>query len=400
MNVGSLSEDTLQCRHCQAGARANAWLRRPNHHGGPAQCRPLSNHTQSPGQPLHHGFAAKFALRGAALAIHALWRAVDFSLGVVKLFPGRNNRQQGRETTMDLNAMLVFARVVEEKGFSAASRRLNMSKSAVSKQISQLEDRIGARLLNRTTRSLSLTDAGAAFFERCVRIVAEAEEAELAVSSMQSAPRGRLRLTAPMTFGARHVAPLVAEFMHKYEGLQVDVSLSDRVVDLIDEGFDLAVRVGRLADSSLIAKRLCSMPAYLVASPAYLAAQGTPRVPADLAQHNCLEYAYATVANTWTFQGEGGPHQVHVRGTMRANNGEVILAAVRAGIGVAVMPAVFAGAELCSGEVVEILREFRPQPGAVHAVYPHSRHLSAKVRLFVDDLAQAFATPPWAWPDS
>jgi len=293
---------------------------------------------------------------------------------------------------VNLNSMAVFARVVEENGFTQAARRLGMSKSAVSKQVSQLEDRVGARLLQRTTRRVSLTDVGATFYERCARILAEAEEAELAVSRLQSAPRGTLRISAPMSFGRSHLAPAVAEFLCHYPELRVDMQLSDRVVDLVDEGYDLAVRIARLTDSSLIARRLCPAPRVTCAAPAYLAARGTPLHPGELTSHNCLLYSYLSTGDTWHFPQPGrGDIAVPVTGTFRANNGDVLLEGAMAGLGIVVAPAFMAEPALADGRLVEILADYRDLGAAVHAVYPHNRHLPVKVRAFIDFLVNRFA---------
>lgn len=296
---------------------------------------------------------------------------------------------------LDLNALAVFACVVEEKGFSSASRRLGLSKSAVSKHVSQLEDQTGARLLQRTTRRLSLTDAGAAMYERCARIVAEAEDAERAINQLQTKPKGMLRVSGPLAFGTRHLGGPVAEFMSRYPELHVDLQLSDRLVDLVDDGFDVAVRISRLADSSLIARKLCPMQGYAVASQAYLDRCGVPQHPRDLVGHNCLQYSYATTGDTWMFADGERELPVHVRGTMRSNNGDVMLQMVLADVGIAMLPAFIAGCDLNAGRLIEVLPAFRPRFTAVYAVYPHSRHLSTKVRLFVDFLAETFAQPSW-----
>jgi DNA-binding transcriptional LysR family regulator len=290
--------------------------------------------------------------------------------------------------------MAVFARVVEEKGFSSAARRLGISKSAVSKQISQLEDRVGARLLHRTTRRLSLTDVGMAFYERCARILAEVEEAELAVSHLQSSPRGTLRLSGPMSFGRQYLAAAVAEFMKVHTELKVDMDLADRVVDLVDEGYDMAVRIGRLSDSSLIARRLCPMPLYVCGAPSYLERAGSPQLPDDLRQHECLMYAYHS-GETWQLHGEHGDLSVPVSGRFRVNNGEALLEAALAGLGLAILPAFMSAPALADGRLTEVLPRWRPMAQAIHAVYPHNRHLSAKVRLFVDFLAERLAPRPW-----
>ena len=297
--------------------------------------------------------------------------------------------------SIDLNAMAVFARVVEESGFSAAARSLDMSKSAVSKQVTLLEDQMGVRLLQRTTRKLALTDAGAAFYERCVRVVAEAEEAERALSQLQVAPRGLLRITAPVGFGVAHLTGVLLEFQKLYPEVEVDLQLSDRLVDLVEEGFDMAVRISRLQDSSLVARKLCPMPMHIVAAPAYLAQHGTPTEPRDLTRLNCLSYSYASSGDTWNLRHRDRDVAVHVSGNLRTNTGEVILSAVRAGIGVAILPAFLAGPGLCSGELVELLTDCRLPTGAVYAIYPHSRHLSTKVRVMIDLMVKALTDPPW-----
>lgn len=297
---------------------------------------------------------------------------------------------------LDLNALAVFAAVVEEKGFSAAARKLGLSKSAVSKFVAQLEDHIGARLLQRTTRRLALTDAGSALYDRCARIVAEVQEAEAAVNQLQTQPKGILRVSAPLAFGIRHLGEPLAAFMRLYPELHVDMQLSDSIVDLVEEGFDMAVRIARLTDSTLIAKKLCSMEPYCVAAPAYLQERGTPTHPRDLGAHNCLGYSYSASGDTWQLEQRGQPLPAHVHGSLRTNNGDLMVAAVRAGLGMAILPAFLVGADLRSGKLVEVLADFRPKSAGVYAVYPHSRHLSTKVRLFVDHLAAWFASPPWS----
>lgn len=295
-----------------------------------------------------------------------------------------------------LSGMAVFAKVVEARSFTAAAEQLGLSKSAVSKQVSRLEDRLGIRLLNRTTRRLSLTEAGAAYYERCARIVADAEEADLAITHLQSEPRGILLVNAPMSFGIAHVAPAIPDFLERYPELRVDMILNDRVVDLIDEGFDLAIRIGALADSSLIARRLAESRMVAVASPDYLARRGTPTRPEDLSQHNCLSYSYIPQERQWRFETDRGLSAVSVEGSFRANNGDAIRAAAVAGLGVAVLPSFIAGPDIRSGLLVPLLGDCLPSTTTVHAVYPHNRHLTVKVRAFVDFLADRFGpSPPW-----
>jgi len=295
-----------------------------------------------------------------------------------------------------LTGMAVFARVVEANSFTEAARRLGMSKAAVSKQISRLEERLGARLLNRTTRRLSLTEVGAAFYERCARIMVEAEDAELAVTRLHAEPRGTLRVDAPVNFGLRYLAPLLPDFMARYPELAVDITFNDRFMDLVDEGYDMAVRIAHLADSSLIARKLAESPRMVCAAPRYWEAHGRPGVPADLARHNCFDYSYLTTRNEWRFRGPEGPVAVRVSGTLHSNNGDVLRAAAVAGLGVVLMPVFMAHDDLVAGRLEPVLREFEEPPPGIHAVYPHNRHLSAKVRAFVDYLVDAFDPVPWA----
>lgn len=294
-----------------------------------------------------------------------------------------------------LSGMAVFAKVVEARSFTAAAAELGMSKSAVSKQISRLEDRLGARLLNRTTRRLSLTETGAAFYDRCARVVAEAQEAELAVTNLQSEPRGTLRVNAPMSFGHLHIAPAIPDFLTRYPEVRVDMTMNDRFVDLIDEGFDVAIRIARLTDSSLIARRLAPDRRVLCGAPAYFAKHGEPRTPDDLATHNCLSYAYVSDTDQWQFIDGEGTRAVSVRGNLRANNGDAIRQALLAGLGVAVLPAFIVGPDVQAGRLKEVLSDYLPNRASVYAVYPHSRHLSAKVRVFVDFLADRFGPSPY-----
>ncbi len=295
----------------------------------------------------------------------------------------------------NLSALAVFARVVEAGGFSAAARQLGLSKSAVSKQVSRLEDRLGARLLNRTTRRLSTTEVGAAFYQRCQRIVAEVEEAELAVSRLHGEPRGTLRVNAPMSFGILHVAPALPGFMALHPELRVDMVLNDRQVDLIEEGFDVAVRIARLTDSSLIARKLAPLRQAVCATPEYWRRHAMPARPEDLAGHNCLLYTYLPNPGEWRFRGPEGPFTVSISGNLRVNNGDALKEAALGGLGVFLGPTFIVGEELRDGRLEAGLEEFAENEGAIYAVFPHSRHLSAKVRAFVDFLAERFAPSPY-----
>ena len=295
----------------------------------------------------------------------------------------------------DLNAMLVFARVVEEGGFSAAAEKLALSKSAISKQVAKLEDQLGVRLLNRTTRRISLTEAGELFFVRAQEVVAAAEAAEQAATSLQDNPRGTLRLNAPVSFGRRHLGPAIPEFLFDHPDLSIDMTLTDRFVDLVKEGYDMAIRIGNMPDSSLIQRRLCDMRPMVLASPDYLVRRGTPGTPVELTRHSCLCYAYLATGDEWRFAGPEGVIRVRVGGQMRANNGDVLMEAAIAGMGIVQLPSFICSDAVRDGRLVPILTDYALPPGAIHAVYPHARHVSTKVRAFVDFLAQRFGSKPY-----
>lgn len=295
-----------------------------------------------------------------------------------------------------ISGMITFARVVEANSFSEAARRLGISKSAVSKQIARLEDHLGARLLNRTTRRISPTEVGAAFYERCARIIAEVEEAELAVTRLQEEPRGVLRINAPMSFGILHLAPAISVFLKRYPDMDIDLTLNDRFVDLIDEGYDLAIRIGTMADSSLIARKLAPSRLVLCAAPAYLRRQGMPSEPRDLAGHDCLVYSLATGGDLWKFTDtEGNPHPVRVTARLRVNNGDVMRDIAASGLGLTVLPSFIAAKDLEKGTLVPVLTDYSLPETAVSAVYPQNRHLSTKIRVFVDFLASRFGPVPY-----
>ncbi len=295
-----------------------------------------------------------------------------------------------------LGAMAVFARVVDAGSFSRAAEALGLSKSAVSKQVARLEDRLGARLLNRTTRKLSLTEAGAAFHAGCRQMLAEAEDAEAAVGHLAQAPRGTLHVNAPMTFGQQHVAPALPEFMARYPELDVNLQLNDRTVDLVAEGFDVAVRIGRLADSSLVARRLAPQNTAVVAAPEYLDRHGRPEHPQELDRHACLLYSYLASGPVWHFRGRDGPVRVPVAGRLEANNGDVLLAAAKGGAGIARLPTFICGDAVRAGELERLLPGWvDTADAAVYAVYPASRQVSPKLRVFIDFLAARFGPAPY-----
>ena len=299
------------------------------------------------------------------------------------------------ETMDNLSEMAVFAKVVQQRSFTAAARDLGLSKSAVSKQVGRLEDRLGARLLNRTTRKLSLTEVGAVFYERCARIVEEARAAAGEVGSMAATPRGRLRVNAPMTFGTLHLGPVIADFLEAHAEIELDLVLDDRFSDLIEDGFDVAIRIAALVDSSLIVRRLAPSRSVLCAAPDYLRRHGRPEKPEDLRQHNCFGYLYRDSGTDWTLNGAKGPVSIPLQGKLRANNGEVLRHAALAGTGIVGLPSFIVGSDLRAGTLVEFLPECVPQTHSIHAVYPHRRHLMPKVRAFVDFLAARFRPEPY-----
>ena len=294
-----------------------------------------------------------------------------------------------------LDEMEVFAAVVEAGGFSAAARSLCLSKSAVSKQIGRLEDRLGVRLLNRTTRRLSVTEAGTTFYAACRRVLDEAETAEQAVSNLAAAPRGLLKLNAPMSFGFLHLSSAIPAFHARFPQIIVEAAMNDRFVDLIEEGYDVALRIGDLRDSSLIARRIAPCRAVLCASPDYLDRRGRPQRPEDLAGHACLLYANNANPREWTLTGQGGRLSVVVDGPLVANNGDVLCAAAVGGMGITRLPTFIVGPHLRDGRLEVVLPTFPLPDQGIHAVYPHHRNLSVKVRVFVDFLAERFGPEPY-----
>lgn len=287
---------------------------------------------------------------------------------------------------MELNEIVVFQRVVQSGSFSAAARQLDMPKSTVSRKISDLEEQIGARLLQRTTRKLGLTDAGRIFYEHAVRIVAEVEEAEQAVGRMQAAPRGLLRVTAPLSFGM--LGPVAAAYLCAHKEVQVEIVCTDRLVDLIEERFDVAIRVGRLADSSLVARALGSIKRVLVATPGYCKDHGTPRTPAEISKHSCIVFGVGASPNLWTLEGGGPRTEVRVEPRLVANDFDMVLSAALTGVGIAWVPEFICAEDLRKGKLRRILPEWSSAETPVHAVYPTARGLSPKVTAFIEFLGK------------
>jgi DNA-binding transcriptional LysR family regulator len=292
----------------------------------------------------------------------------------------------------DFEALAIFAKVVELRSFAAASAELALSKATVSKAISRLEDRLGARLFNRTSRRLALTDAGQRLSERAARLLADGEAAENEALSQSVAPRGLVRLAVPMTFGVKAVAPILPEFLEQYPDVSVDLHLSDAMVDLIGEGFDAGLRIARLPDSSLIARRLCDMPRYTVAAPSYLKRYGRPTHPMHLAEHRCLTYTYLSTPNAWHYTNAAGEQaSVRLAGQLRVNNGEALMPALVAGLGIADLPDFIVGEAIASGQVEIILKGWKQAEGAVHLVMPPGGPRPARVEVLAEFLAQHFA---------
>ncbi len=296
--------------------------------------------------------------------------------------------------------MVTFARVVEARNFSEAARRMGASKSRVSKAIARLERSLGARLLNRSTRVLSLTEVGTAFYEHCRRIVEEATQAEQVVGHLQSEPRGMLKLTAPVAFGTLHVAPALPEFLARYPDLGLDMTITDRVVDLVEEGYDLAIRITRDPGLDLVARKLAPVRRVVCATPGYFKRRGVPRTPADLAGHNCLHYTHFGGPGEWRLNGPNGEIAVPVAGSLRINDDEALSKAVLGGLGVALLPTFLIGKELQSGTLQAVLADYAPPEQRIYAVRLPSVHLPAKVRVIIDFLLTRFGPLPyWDRPD-
>jgi DNA-binding transcriptional LysR family regulator len=291
--------------------------------------------------------------------------------------------------------MAVFAKVVESASFAAAARHFDISPAMVTKHVRKLEERLGVRLLNRTTRRVSVTEVGQNYYERCLRILSEVEDAERAASDLQAAPRGLLRVTTSVSFGSHQLAPAIADYLIAYPDVSVDLILQHNYVDLVEERIDLAIRLGQLSDSSLIAKKLYAVEMVLCASPGYLAANGTPQQPRDLVKHNCLIYTYAA-PRAWTFtdQKTGKADVIRISGRLLANSGDALLAFALKDTGIVLAPDYLVADELGAGRLIRLLPAYTTRELPVYAVYPHSHCLSAKTRTFIDFLAARFAHLP------
>lgn len=291
---------------------------------------------------------------------------------------------------MDLFAsMKMYLAVVDGGSFAAAADKLGVSRAMVSKQIQKLEEHLGTRLMNRTTRRLSLTETGRAFYERSSQIIGDVEEAEQIAGQMTRSPQGVLRVSIPLSYGQHRLAAIIGDYTQAYPQVLLDISLSDRKVDLVEDGFDLAVRIGALPQSDLIARKLGAVRSIVCAAPAYLARHGTPHTPADLARHACLGYTLSGSGADWRFEGADGPLTVPISGPIRADNGDIIRLAALSGAGIVFQPHFIVGADIDAGRLVRVLPDWQSAQLGVHALYPSRKHLSAKVRTFVDFLVAA-----------
>jgi len=295
-----------------------------------------------------------------------------------------------------LRAYEIFATVVAKESFVKAAHALDTSPANVTRYIAELEVALAARLLNRTSRRLSLTEAGRALYERVTAILSDVAEAEAITSSATLQPRGRLRINAPVSFGIRHLAPLWPDFMSRYPDIELDISLIDRVVDLVDEGYDLGIRISQAGSMANISRKLATSRNVIAAAPDYIARHGAPETPADLSRHGCIGYSYSATGDVWRLEGPDGVHEVAVRAVMHTNNGDTARAAAVAGRGIIRQPTFLIFGDIRAGRLAPLLPAYKVADIDILAIYPSRRHLSAKVRVMVDFLAESFrGTPAW-----
>lgn len=295
-----------------------------------------------------------------------------------------------------LNRLAFFARVYDEGSFSALARRIGVKPSSVSRQISALEDDLGARLFNRTTRSLGLTEAGEVLLEYANRIVAEAAQAKEAVALLGAEPSGALRVTASTELAQGYIVPHVPAFLARYPKIRLSLSLGDRVANLTESGFDLAIRLGHLVDTSLVARRIATSYSMLCGSPEYFVRAGVPVHPEQLAEHDCLSFRTSSGSGKWRFDTPQGPISVRIQGRFSVNSGEALVSAALAGLGIVMLPHWLVGDAVQTGRLQTILEDFAQVPSStpIHAVFPHRRHVAPKVRAFIDFFAEQFGAQP------
>lgn len=282
----------------------------------------------------------------------------------------------------------VFFHVVQANGFGAAAKRLDTTAASVSRRVKALEERLGVRLLQRTTRKISLTEAGKRYFDEGRKLVQELDALEQALANASQEPEGELRIVAPMSFGQRKLSPLVAEFAKAHPKLRITLLLEDRDTDLLDEAADLAIRIGYPADSSLIARAIGEVPRHLCASPGYLEQRGTPRKPQDLLQHDCLHYNLISEREEWTFHGKQGDETLSIKGTFCSNNGDALLDAAKAGLGITLLPQFIVEDAIRDGQLVDVLEKYQRAPMTLYALYPSRQHVPAKTRKLFEFLSE------------
>jgi DNA-binding transcriptional LysR family regulator len=290
--------------------------------------------------------------------------------------------------------MKAFVRVVEAGSFTAVAAERNTTQPTISRQIAALEDHLGARLLTRTTRALTLTDDGRAFYEHALRALEAVGEAENAVGRRQAKPSGTLRLAVPVVLGRRHIVPRLARFLGRYPDVSIDLTMSDGFVDLVEQGIDVAIRVGEITDESLVARKIGMVRRLTVASPAYLKANGTPRAPSDLQRHDCIVYTRLATGTRWHFESKDGPLSVTVSGRFRVDNSEAVREGALAGLGIAVIPAFALSNEIATGAVKVLLRPYEPKLLPLNAVYASRRYVPPRVRAMINFLAHELEIDP------
>ena len=296
---------------------------------------------------------------------------------------------------MDLNDIVVFTKVVETKSFTGAAEQLGLPKSTVSRKVAQLEERLGVRLVQRTTRKLALTDIGEAYYERCARIVADVASAEQLVTDMQATPRGRVRVTAPIDLSTKYLGAMIAQFLAQHPDVNVELEATDRIVDLIEEGFDVAIRFGPLPESTLIARRLCSIGAVLCASPAYLAKRGTPTAIEELDDHDRILFAPSPRTQSWPLTNGTAAYEFGRPARFGSNNLDAVHDATLDGLGIAILSDFMVGCDIHEGKLVQVLPAWTGRIFDVHAVYPARQKLPPRLALFIEYMQKAMDPAPW-----
>ena len=296
---------------------------------------------------------------------------------------------------MDLNDIVVFTKVVETRSFTGAADALGLPKSTVSRKLAQLEERLGVRLVQRTTRKLALTEIGEAYYERCARIVADVVSAEQLVTDMQSTPRGRLRVTSSVDFASRYFGKIIADFLEAHPEINVELEATDRIVDMIEDGFDLALRFGPMPESTLIARRMCAVHLIACATPDYLSRRGTPTVIEELDEHDHVLFMSGSRNQIWTLVHGDASYEFGRPARFASNNFGAVMCAALAGTGIALVSDFMVGDEIASGRLVRVLPEWSTRPTEVHAVYPARENLPPRLSLFLDHLSRALNPPPW-----